>query len=219
MKFWVKRGLCWPPLHAPPPHPPPLSPNANRRWIRPCRVTDYVYGRSSLDEVIKMPYRIHQTQDMKQNKTRKTGLYFLKWSMQSGYKKYKNHLQNWQNLREPDTLGRFSSLFYKEDNFCDFLFAHQKPSGKKSVIKGKTLLPNHFQTADINNFYSFTEGALIPLSLKLYYKVSTFIKESLSTLSTQCEQRRPSFFLWKLTLGQNNVEQSMETNTGPVRDL
>ena len=29
------------------------------------------------------------------------------------------------SLRGPNTLGRFFTILYKEDNFCDFLFAFQ----------------------------------------------------------------------------------------------
>ena len=42
-----------------------------------------------------------------------------------------------------DTLGKFSTILYKVDNFCDFLFAspYAKPLLKKeSSLKGKNLL-------------------------------------------------------------------------------
>ena len=34
-----------------------------------------------------------------------------------------NGLSNEYNLRGPDTLGKFSAMFYKGDNYCDFTFA------------------------------------------------------------------------------------------------
>ena len=43
-----------------------------------------------------------------------------------------------------DQLGRFTAILYKEDNFCDFLFAFlsTKPLLKKgSTLNGKNLLP------------------------------------------------------------------------------
>ena len=41
-----------------------------------------------------------------------------------------------------DILNRFSAIFDKGDNFCDFLFAflYNNLSGKGSSLKGKNLL-------------------------------------------------------------------------------
>ena len=47
-------------------------------------------------------------------------------------------------LRGLDTLGRFSSISHKGDNFCDYLFAYlhiMPPSEKRCTLKGKYLLP------------------------------------------------------------------------------
>ena len=42
-----------------------------------------------------------------------------------------------QGLRELYTLGRFSDIFYKQDKFCDFLFAflHTRPLLKRGLLK------------------------------------------------------------------------------------
>ena len=39
-------------------------------------------------------------------------------------------------LRERDTLGKFSAIFGKKDNFCDFLFAvlQAKPQLKRGLL-------------------------------------------------------------------------------------
>ena len=41
------------------------------------------------------------------------------------------------------THGRFSALFYKGDNLCDFLFTilHTKPFLKRGLLKGNNVLP------------------------------------------------------------------------------
>ena len=57
-------------------------------------------------------------------------------------------------LRGLDTLGRFSAVFDKGDNFCDFLFTILRtkvfwkkgstvkaPSEKRAALKGKTSTP------------------------------------------------------------------------------
>ena len=52
---------------------------------------------------------------------------FLSWSVLSGY----------------DTHGRFSAIFYKEDNYCDFLFAflHTKSVLKRVFSKKERMWP------------------------------------------------------------------------------
>ena len=47
------------------------------------------------------------------------------------------YLGNYGNLlRRLDTLGRFSAILYKPDNFCDFLFAFLNT---KSLVKSGLL--------------------------------------------------------------------------------
>ena len=50
------------------------------------------------------------------------------------------------SIRGLDSFGRFSLIFYKGENFCDFLFvfcsvSSQVPFLKGSTLKGKNLLP------------------------------------------------------------------------------
>ena len=43
-------------------------------------------------------------------------------------------------LRRLDMLGSFSAIFYKGNNFCDFLYAfpkHQASSDPESALNGK----------------------------------------------------------------------------------
>ena len=51
------------------------------------------------------------------------------------------------------------------------------------------------------------------------YASISFHKKALSTLSTHCVLSVDQACLWKLILGYNNVEQSMENSVGPVHDL
>ena len=47
------------------------------------------------------------------------------------------------HLKELDILGRFSTILYKEDNFCNFP-VHQDPSEKDSTLKRKKGGANSF---------------------------------------------------------------------------
>ena len=44
---------------------------------------------------------------------------------------------------ELDAPGRFSTILYKGNNFCDFLYAflHTQSYWKRHTLKGKNLLP------------------------------------------------------------------------------
>ena len=59
------------------------------------------------------------------------------------FMKYDIYCKYLDSLRRLDTLGRFSIIFNKGDNFFDFLiaFLHNKSLGKGSTLKGKNLLP------------------------------------------------------------------------------
>ena len=50
-----------------------------------------------------------------------------------------NEFKQLSNVKGLDTFGKFSSIFHKEDNFCDFLFAfkHIKPLLKRVYSKRK----------------------------------------------------------------------------------
>ena len=73
-----------------------------------------------------------------------------------------------------DTLGKFSAMFYKGDNFCDFLFdlrnKRQVPSEKGSVLKGKNLLGFVIHLGSITSY--FLSGG-----------ICTFLQKKISILS------------------------------------
>ena len=51
-------------------------------------------------------------------------------------------MNGWQIKGRLDTLGKFSFIFERGDNLCDFCFiVHQFSSVKGSSLKGKNLLP------------------------------------------------------------------------------
>ena len=87
------------------------------------------------------------------------------------------------HLKGLDTPVWFFPMFYKEEKFCDFLFAllHTKSLLKRSTQKGKNLLPKGansflleypFQKVRQNNFDRITSLASVSVPLKWLFSLS-----------------------------------------------